>query len=173
MRRVLCLVNEIDSIWFSRATAARESFSCFIGHEWRMRLARSYARFALSYFTRPWLRFTVEPRRREYKKQKSQNEISTRPSELYKGFIVRHTRAPLHCMRIGAETVLRDKKLSPWLEKATAGNFKYRLRVLSFAKCLFKTSTACDRALRDIFNSDLCHRLCENTLFLRGISKPI
>lgn len=60
-------------------------------------------------------------------KQKSQNEISARPSEPYKGFIVRHTRAPLHCMRIGAETVLREKKLSSVLEKAAVGDLKYRL----------------------------------------------
>lgn len=61
-------------------------------------------------------------------KQKSQNEISARPSEPYKGFIVRHTRAPLYCMRIRAETVLREKKLSSVLEKAAAGDLKYRLR---------------------------------------------
>lgn len=105
-------------------------------------LARSYAR-ALSYFTRPWLHFTearrrVPTRRQEYKKQKSQNEISARPSEPYKGFIVRHTRAPLHCMRIGAKTVLKDKKLSSWLERAKAGDFRYR-----FARAIFREESAC------------------------------
>lgn len=40
------------------------------------------------------------------------------------------TRVPrcMHRMRIGAETVLRDKKLSAVLEKAAAGDLKYRLR---------------------------------------------
>jgi len=137
---------------------------------WMEDASRSLVRSsALSYFTRPWLRFTEEPRRREYKKQKSQNEISARPSELYKGFIVRHTRAPLHCMRIGAETVLRDKKLSSWLEKATAGDFKYRLRVLSFAKCLFKTSTAI--ALGGIF--DLCLAMREYLTFTWNIKTDV
>jgi len=74
-------------------------------------------------------------------KQKSQNEISAHPSEPYKGFIVRHTRAPLHCMRIGAEIVLREKKLSSVLEKAVARDLKYRLYAPP-TKCLFEISTA-------------------------------
>jgi len=74
-------------------------------------------------------------------KQKSQNEISAHPSEPYKGFIVRHTRAPLHCMHIGAEIVLREKKLSSVLEKAAARDLKYRLYAPP-TKCLFEISTA-------------------------------
>lgn len=106
-------------------------------------LARTLVRFVIFYAPVTSLH-RRSPDAKNTRSKKSQNEISARPSELYKGFIVRHTRAPLHCMRIGAETVLRDKKLSSWLEKATVGDFKYRLRVLSFAKCLFKTT--CDRA---------------------------
>jgi len=52
---------------------------------------------------------------------------------------VRHTRASLHCTRIGVETVLREKKLSSVLEKAAAGDLKYRLHA---TKCLFEISTA-------------------------------
>lgn len=122
-----CLVNEIDSIWFSRAAVATVALLLLHRSWMEEQLARSrfvtfYAPMLPCDFTSP----SSDAKSIEAKKTKW--NFSTPKRGVQRVYCASHACAPLHRLRIGAETVLRDKKLSAVLEKATTGVTEYRLR---------------------------------------------